>query len=281
LPSFGQKLKTEREKRAITLDQISSVTKIGTRMLKALEEDNFDQLPGGVFNKGFVRAYAHHVGLDEDQTVADYLQASGEVLPAPDPKLALPIPPPQPHYAPSRQVPWGFLAGAILLLALAVWIWSRLHRPLEQEIAPSTTAQKITLPIANTDATVPIVPAANVLDPMAKPAAKPTNLTPQSTVPVAAVAGDFTVVIVAREDSWLSIATDGKPAVEETLAGENQHALHARNRLVIKAGNIGAIDLVFEGKKLPSQGDYGEVKTLTFGPAGLQPNAPAQPPNSQ
>ncbi len=78
LPSFGEKLKLEREKRKITLEQISASTKIGTRMLQALEEDKFNQLPGGIFNKGFVRAYSRCVGLDEDQTVADYLQASGD-----------------------------------------------------------------------------------------------------------------------------------------------------------------------------------------------------------
>ena len=43
MPSFGEKLKQEREKRKITLEQISSSTKIGTRMLQALEEDNFNQ----------------------------------------------------------------------------------------------------------------------------------------------------------------------------------------------------------------------------------------------
>ncbi len=82
MPSFGEKLKLEREKRKITLEQISASTKIGTRMLQALEEDKFNQLPGGIFNKGFVRAYSRCVGLDEDQTVADYLQASGDAHPA-------------------------------------------------------------------------------------------------------------------------------------------------------------------------------------------------------
>ena len=81
MPSFGEKLKLEREKRKITLEQISSSTKIGTRMLQALEEDKFNQLPGGIFNKGFVRAYSRCVGLDEDQTVADYLEASGDAPP--------------------------------------------------------------------------------------------------------------------------------------------------------------------------------------------------------
>ncbi len=82
MPSFGAKLKLEREKRKITLEQISISTKIGIRMLQALEEDNFNQLPGGIFNKGFVRAYSRFLGLDEDQTIADYMQASGDPLPA-------------------------------------------------------------------------------------------------------------------------------------------------------------------------------------------------------
>ena len=81
MPSFGEKLKLEREKRKITLEQISDSTKIGTRMLQALEEDRFNQLPGGIFNKGFVRAYSRFVGLDEDQTVAEYLEASGDAPP--------------------------------------------------------------------------------------------------------------------------------------------------------------------------------------------------------
>src|SRR3954466_9040567 len=77
--SFGDKLKREREMRAITLEEIAEATKIGTRSLRALEEENFDQLPGGIFNKGFVRAYAKFLGIDEEQAVADYITATGDV----------------------------------------------------------------------------------------------------------------------------------------------------------------------------------------------------------
>lgn len=59
----------------MALDDISNTTKISTRMLRALEDEHFDQLPGGVFNKGFVRAYARQVGLDEEEAVSDYLSA--------------------------------------------------------------------------------------------------------------------------------------------------------------------------------------------------------------
>ena len=70
--------KKEREQRSVSLDDIALSTKIGTRMLRALEEEKFDQLPGGIFNKGFVRAYARHLGLDEQQTINDYMEALGE-----------------------------------------------------------------------------------------------------------------------------------------------------------------------------------------------------------
>src|SRR6202046_2730730 len=78
LGTFGEKLRKQREQRGIALDAISNTTKISPRMLRAIEEEHFDQLPGGVFNKGFVRAYARIVGLDEDEAVTDYLAALRE-----------------------------------------------------------------------------------------------------------------------------------------------------------------------------------------------------------
>ncbi len=75
---FGEKLRRERELRGVTLEEIAEATKIGTRSLRALEEERFDQLPGGIFNKGFVRSYAKFLGLDQEQAVADYLAAMGE-----------------------------------------------------------------------------------------------------------------------------------------------------------------------------------------------------------
>ncbi len=76
--AFGEKLRKQRELRGIELDAISNTTKISTRLLRALEDERFDQLPGGVFNKGFVRAYARQVGLDEEEAVAGYLAAVRE-----------------------------------------------------------------------------------------------------------------------------------------------------------------------------------------------------------
>jgi cytoskeletal protein RodZ len=71
---FGDKFRKEREKKSLSLDDVSNVTKIGSRMLQAIEEEHFDQLPGGVFNKGFIRAYAKHLGLNDEEAINEYLE---------------------------------------------------------------------------------------------------------------------------------------------------------------------------------------------------------------
>ncbi len=145
MASFGDRLRKEREQRGITLDDIALTTKIGTRLLRALEEEKFEQLPGGIFNKGFVRAYARHVGIDEDQAIADYMSAVGgvELKVIPDPesptkapeRVHEPAPQARLHVVredrvsePAAAIPWGLLAIALLLIALALAGWSYYHR---------------------------------------------------------------------------------------------------------------------------------------------------------
>jgi len=70
---FGEKFRKAREAKSLSLDDVSNVTKISSRMLQAIEQEHFDQLPGGVFNRGFIRAYAKHLGLNDEEAVTDYL----------------------------------------------------------------------------------------------------------------------------------------------------------------------------------------------------------------
>lgn len=69
---FGEHLKREREMRGVSLEEISLATRIAPRFLAALEAEQWDKLPGGVFNRGFIRSVAHYLGLDEDSMVAEY-----------------------------------------------------------------------------------------------------------------------------------------------------------------------------------------------------------------
>jgi cytoskeleton protein RodZ len=76
--SFGQDLKKAREAKGVALDAIAAATKITTRYLQAVEQEEFDRLPGGVFRRSIVRSYARVAGLDEDEWVKRYLDTAHE-----------------------------------------------------------------------------------------------------------------------------------------------------------------------------------------------------------
>lgn len=121
--SFGERLQREREMRGITLEQMSESTKITTRCLRALEEEDFDRLPGGIFNKGFVRAYARHIGIDEDQAVADFIAASGgeKEQPLPDPQVPRAVALGQRAEGQFNWQSLGLLAVGLIALLVAAW----------------------------------------------------------------------------------------------------------------------------------------------------------------
>lgn len=73
MASFGEELRRERELRDISLKEIAEATKISIKFLEALEQNHFDLLPGGIFNRGFIRAYARFIGVDGEEMVNAYL----------------------------------------------------------------------------------------------------------------------------------------------------------------------------------------------------------------
>ena len=74
MPTLGEELKRRREERQITLNEISEATRIGIRFLKAIDADNYAVLPGGIFTRSFIRAYAKEIGMDEEEAITLYNQ---------------------------------------------------------------------------------------------------------------------------------------------------------------------------------------------------------------
>ena len=70
--TIGEQLRLAREERGIPLREISDQTRISVRYLEAIEANDYKRLPGGIFNRSFVRAYARHVGYDEKQAIEGY-----------------------------------------------------------------------------------------------------------------------------------------------------------------------------------------------------------------
>jgi len=123
MSSFGETLKRERELRQISLREIAEATKINLRYLDALERDDFRHLPGGVFNKGFVRAYAQFIGIDPETMVTAYLEEDGRQQSR---AARAGAPPPQVHVAeapaPSSSNGRLWLAALVIFLVVVVLV---------------------------------------------------------------------------------------------------------------------------------------------------------------
>jgi len=126
LSSFGEELRKQRELRQITLQEIAETTNVNLRFLEALERDDFDTLPGGLFTRGFIRAYADHVGLDVEATVNAYLYEIGQARTEENPRAhrnpALPRLQSGRRASPHPRPPaWSVVAALALGSAALLW----------------------------------------------------------------------------------------------------------------------------------------------------------------
>lgn len=307
MESLGARLKREREQRKITLEEISLSTKIGTRFLLAIEEEQFDQLPGGIFNKGFVKAYARSVGVDETEAVAEYELAVAPVIPetppaagaagASTPSPSIPIPEFPLHVEVTDDdnpgLPWEWFAAALLIVAFCFALWGFHSR--DKSVKPALPA-RVTEPAKGPSAEAPVVAqttATETAPAVAPPSGSAGSTSATASIPAeqapsvsgfgnasprpqdseaagraSSTPGAFLVQIKAREDSWVVISADGREIMQATLNASAEKSIGARDQVVIKTGNAGALDISFNGKKLPTQGAPNEVKTLTFDPRG-------------
>lgn len=280
--SFGDKLKREREMRGVTLNEISESTKIARRHLEALESEDFASLPGGVFNKGFVRAYARFIGIDEDQAVADY-SAVNEEAPPPEDQFPLEV-----HEKPNRelnprnsQLPMIAAAVALVLVVAGSFMWRSKHQhrggvlpavaaatsdsndhaqvsPESEQASPEEAREKSRLvhirdKVARGEPQKEPEPAAS--------AAPEKRLTPQNS---------FFVIIKAKEDAWISVMADGRRVSHGILKADKERLFRAAKQIVVKTGNAGGIDVYFNGKPLGAIGNESEARTLMFTPTGAQ-----------
>jgi len=270
--------------RGVSLDEIAESTKIGTRLLRALEEEQFDLLPGGIFNKGFVRAYAKYLGMDEEQAVADYLHAAGDE--EPDVQLVA-----QPHdlaesrYAePASESRRGFPLVPVLVLVVVVAAglggWKIYQQYMLQRQASQAQREALQASEAAGASNSSIANNPGQGSP-SRPSAEAANQPPASAstpaLPAAnssAAASGFQVEVKTTGRAWLSLKADGNIEVRGVLNADQSRTLHANKESVVVTGNAGATQVLFQGQPVPIPGGMNEARVLVFHPNGLQPAAP-------
>jgi cytoskeletal protein RodZ len=227
MPSFGENLRRERELRGIALREIADSTKISIRFLQALEQDRFDILPGGIFQRAFVRQYARHVGLDAERLVAEFVYARGEEsAPAP----SAPVRPATP--------PRGTLMIAIGIAGLGLLALLR--------SAPSRAAREAPAP-------APPVPASILTDRVYPP---PSTQKEQD----ATAAGGLVLTMNARERCWVGARVDGQTVLDRVLLEGETQTIEATGEIVLSVGNAGGLAFRLNDRQGVPLGQRGEVR---------------------
>ena len=292
MSGFGERLRRQREMRGVSLEEISQSTKIGTRSLKAIEGEDFEKLPGGIFNKGFVRAYARFLGLDEEQIVSDFEEAWDAYEAARTPQV-LEVSDEGTKTSTPRSVWVAVLVLLIVAAAAAGW-YGVLRMRAEQPIPPtsetatapsapaSTTTPQISPAVATPEASSSAVQNGKESEPSGGarppqelkraassglPELKPSG--PPASSPTKAPA-PIRLQVFAREDSWLSVIADGKDLGQGILSAQKTRSIHAQKEVRLKVGNVGGVEISFNGQPVDVDGQPKEVKELIFTVEGLQ-----------
>jgi cytoskeleton protein RodZ len=252
---FGEHLKRERELRGVSLDEIAAATRISTRFLEALEKEQWDRLPGGAFNRGFVRSIARFLGMDEDGLVAEYAYEHKSLD---EPRSA----------GHAQKIPraWGSVVVAALLAAVFVaggfWVFAHFRvailARLHGRFAGGAAANQ---------GTVAASPSDTVTSPSG--AALPGS---QGQAPVGM---DLALTIQATKPADLTVSADGQKIFAGSLQANEVKQFQAQETLEIASNDSTAFLLTLNGHSMRwagTSGEPGEMR-LTRNNLGTPPEA--------
>ena len=304
MEELGHKLKRAREERGVSLRDIAARTKISITALEALERSEFHRLPGGIFSRAVVRAYATEVGLDPDTTVENFLayarkyeREAAERVAAARPGITRD----DREFLERQRRAIRILRLAAVLLAvgaigLLVWQVRRIWAPIEgadpaaasTEIAsappplppPSTAAP----PLTESPATAPGSPPGPEATPppaarnAAEVARPEPETTPAAVVPVPAaadvaaalptpVAPPLVVALTALADCLITVERDGGPAESQILRAGGRLRLDAERDVALTVADAGAVTWTINGRTAKPLGRAGAEVRVRITPA--------------
>ena len=245
--SFGEELRRERVVREIPLEEIAAATKISLRLLTALEKSDLSRLPAPTFTRGFIRAYARHIGIDPDEKVNAYLaDLAGGIPEAPGAKSARP----RARFWRGRRstagVIVGGVAGVLLVLGLIANPQRASRKPLARVAPPAA-------PVAFRNVGVSSEPTPIIRQDTVEPA---SSVVPP---PAAATPGIVSLLLEFDDDSWTELDADGRTVFSGLLRRGERKTFEARQGFRITLGNAGAVRVTVDGRALARLGQSGEV----------------------
>lgn len=302
MSGFGEKFRTARELRGIDFSKITQQTRISARFLRAIENEAFEELPGGLFNRGFVRTYAEAVGLDPNTMVEEYTALTRKAEPQ-----ETETPPPTPTLASRERYILPVAAGGLLVLALI--LYASWRGSGSQEITPASSvtttpslaatnvepapetadghddipnsegilvaetlaARETAETEAEAEATLtvptPIVARTEEAEEPAPVAPETVRGTSIATAAASARVPPVTVRVELHDSSWMYIELDGEIQYEKNINPPFWRNYTVTDALQLKIGNPAAAALSVNGEPVSSPAvPPDEIWSLTITP---------------
>ncbi|OPX84672.1 MAG: Helix-turn-helix domain protein [Pelotomaculum sp. PtaB.Bin104] len=249
---IGQQLRQARENRGLTLEDVENETRIRRKYLQAMEEEQFQVLPGAVYAKAFLKTYAGFLGLDAADAVETYNRNfAGKA--APEAPGKLPAGEPAVARTATRRISMrsarssGYAKRNYLLWLAAVAVVAGL-------VALGVYLDKTTLGRPLAPGSLSSVPQQS-LEEQSSPE--------QSPLPAGAAAVDLELT-VSNGDCWMLVTVDGATAFEGTLTPGQSKRFEGQEQVLVKMGNAGAVTARLNGQDLGVLGSPGQVESREF-----------------
>lgn len=254
MASLGQDLKQEREKRGISLEEISRSTRISYRFLQAIENDNYDLLPGGFFNKAFLRAYLQYLGLEEKPYLDRYETIYRQKITAPKKEAQ--------KNQTIKTFPWVRIFFTFLILAVGLgflYLLFQLRPKSEPVITRAIMVEPTKLPVQIVEE---------------KKETKPEPIT------------EINMKIDFHQKTWIQIYADGVLRLDGLKNPGDTFEVTASKEILLHLGNAGGLTYTLNGFKGRSFGRPGVVVkniriTLDNFKEFIEPESPPESSNQK
>jgi Helix-turn-helix domain/Domain of unknown function (DUF4115) len=228
MATLGQQLKQSREEKNISLQEIAESTHISIRFLQAIENDAYDVLPGGVFNRAFVRKFARQVGFDEEQAVNLYQEQWQEQGGEPERVYQLGV-----DESEFRQTSGN---GLLLSFVALVVLGSLAYLAVQYFTPPVSDAGGSAMAGLNTP-----TPGATS-SPSSSPTPSPTPEAPASAMRVQLSA--------PTEEVWLKVKPDDKEAKQLILRRGESLEYDVSDKIILSIGRVQSLKITIDGREM-------------------------------
>ncbi|HOO49780.1 MAG TPA: DUF4115 domain-containing protein [Alphaproteobacteria bacterium] len=269
--SVGDIIQRTRIRSDITLEQAAQETRIRLSYLEAIEEGNYDQLPGRIYAIGFIRTYAEFLNLDGEKIVQLLKRQSGtKVAPKPLPTTA---PVDEDHSLPSLKT--YVIVLVMLISGLTVFSYafkSNISRDLIPSVPLDLKKQVTLLTKPQSHKTALGLENNSINEEIDLTMLDENPDTEEAAIEKEPTSNEHPVVLRALDNVWLEIrSSEGNVILSRVLSkGEEYWVPEDQENLEMTLGNAGGLQILVDGKPLPFLGKKGKViRNLPLAPQYL------------